>query len=292
MTEPTAPLTQEAALTELRNQIDALDLQIQQLINARARCAQSVAEVKQRFQPDQQVVFYRPEREAQVLRRVMERNEGPLADTDMARIFREIMSVCLALEQPLRVAYPGPEGGFTEQAVRKHFGHSVQAQALAGLEPVFRAVQAGQCQYAVVPIESPEAGLVSHSLDLFWRFDLQICGEVELQLMASDDRPEGRVRYLVLGQQSVAPSGQDKTSLLLCAADQPGTLYALLEPFRQRQISLTRLETRTQTPAQQTLFYIDFEGHAEDPMVCDVLAELKAHPVQLKCLGSYPKAVL
>jgi len=106
--------TQE--LDQLRQQIDSLDQQIQQLINQRARCAQQVAEVKQKYaQPGESVVFYRPEREAQVLRKVMERNEGPLPDEGMARLFREVMSQCLALEEPLQVAYLGPEGTFTSR---------------------------------------------------------------------------------------------------------------------------------------------------------------------------------
>lgn len=283
----------EAALLELRNQIDSLDQQIQSLINHRAACAQQVAEVKQRFSQQLPAIFYRPEREAQVLRRVMERNQGPLSDQDMARIFREIMSVCLALEQPMQVAYPGPEGSYIAQAVRKHFGFSVQEVALSDLEQVFQAVQQGRCHYAVLPIESTQEGLVSHTLDLFRRYDLRICGEVELHLDPSDSkRLSADARYLVLGNQYVGPSGQDKTSILLTLLDQPGVLHDVLGVFRHRGISLTRLESRTWQHNGQTysLFYIDFEGHQEDDLIKEVLSEL---PIDsFKILGSYPRAVL
>lgn len=281
----------EAALLELRNQIDSIDQQIQQLINQRATCAQQVAEVKQQFSNQHPAVFYRPEREAQVLRRVMERNQGPLPDQDMARLFREIMSVCLALEQPMMVAYPGPEGGYTEQAVRKHFGFSVKGIAMSDPEQSFKAVEEGRCHYAVTPIESTQEGLVSHTLDLFRRYDLRICGEVELELDPSDDKTlVADTRYLVLGRQYVGPSGQDKTSILLTLPDQPGVLHDVLGIFRNRGISLTRLESRTWQ--QYSLFYIDFQGHQEDELIKEALAELPQENNSLKVLGSYPRAVL
>lgn len=293
MVNPVTPNTDqaEAALLELRNQIDSIDQQIQQLINQRATFAQQVAEVKQQFSHQHPAVFYRPEREAQVLRRVMERNQGPLPDQDMARLFREIMSVCLALEQPMMVAYPGPEGGYTEQAVRKHFGFSVKGIAMSDPEQSFKAVEEGRCHYAVTPIESTQEGLVSHTLDLFRRYDLRICGEVELELDPSDDKTlVADTRYLVLGKQYVGPSGQDKTSILLTLPDHPGVLHDVLGVFRNRGISLTRLESRTWQ--QYSLFYIDFQGHQEDELIKDALAELPQENNSLKVLGSYPRAVL
>lgn len=175
-------MQQEPALAALRQQIDDLDQQIQRLLNQRARCAQQVAEVKQHAQGAESAIFYRPEREAQVLRRVMERNEGPLPDKEMARLFREIMSVCLALEQPMRVAFLGPEGTFTQQAALKHFGHSVVSAPLNSLDQVFREVEAGAANYGVVPIENSTEGMAVHTLDLFRRFNLRICGELELPI--------------------------------------------------------------------------------------------------------------
>jgi len=126
-------------LAALRARIDSLDEQIQRLISDRARCALEVAEVKQRTDGDK-AVFYRPEREAQVLRRVMERNEGPLGNEEIAHLFREIMSACLALEEPLRIAYLGPEGTFTQAATVKHFGHAARCFPMSAIDEVFREV--------------------------------------------------------------------------------------------------------------------------------------------------------
>lgn len=167
-------------LQQLREQIDSLDAKIQEMISARARCAQQVAEVKKAEDPD--VVFYRPEREAQVLRAVMERNQGPLDNEEMARLFREIMSACLALEQPVRVAYLGPEGTFTQAAAIKHFGHSCVSIPMAAIDEVFREVAAGAVNYGVVPVENSTEGVINHTLDNFMDSSVHICGEVELRI--------------------------------------------------------------------------------------------------------------
>jgi chorismate mutase/prephenate dehydratase len=167
-------------LEDLRGRIDALDEQIQALINARAECARDVATVKLSQGEDAQ--FYRPEREALVLRRVSERNTGPMPDETMVRLFREIMSACLALEKPLSVAYLGPEGTFTQAAALKQFGHAVKTLALDSLDDVFREVAAGAADYGVVPVENSTEGVISHTLDLFQQSALSICGEVELRI--------------------------------------------------------------------------------------------------------------
>ena len=361
---------EQQALGEVRDRIDTIDREIHRLLNERARCAQDVAEIKTRGGSDD-VMFYRPEREAQVLRKVMARNEGPLPDQEVARLFREIMSVCLALEQPLDVVFLGPEATFTQQAALKHFGHSVRCNALDSLESVFRDVEAGHAHFGVVPIENAADGVISHALDLFSRFNVSICGEVELRThqhlltgegvqldkldtiyahpfalnqcrswldkhcadakrievssnaeaarLASEsvvaaaiggdisaelfglqiahpnieDQPDSTTRYLVIGRQEVGASGQDKTSILLMAHDRPGALYELLEPFRKRNISLTRVESRAAPQSSwDMLFYVDFEGHEDSEEVSALLHELESGSVELKRLGSYPKAVL
>jgi chorismate mutase/prephenate dehydratase len=167
-------------LTDIRARIDALDAQIQGLISERASLAFEVARSK--GQLPSAVDYYRPEREAQVLRGVLERNQGPLSDSEMLRLFREIMSACLARQEPLRIAYLGPEGTFTQQAVHQHFGHSVLAMSQAGIEGVFEQVQASEADFGVVPIENSTQGVVTHTLDLFVESPLRICGEVELRI--------------------------------------------------------------------------------------------------------------
>ncbi len=155
----------QATLDEVRQEIDALDAQIQALISARARLASAVRESK--GQLDHAVDYYRPEREAQVLRAVVERNQGPISDAEMLRLFREIMSVCLAQQEPLKIAYLGPEGTFTQQAVNQHFGHSVQALGVTGIDDVFSQVESTEADFGVVPVENSNQGIVSHTLDRF-----------------------------------------------------------------------------------------------------------------------------
>ncbi|MDH3512123.1 MAG: prephenate dehydratase [Gammaproteobacteria bacterium] len=167
-------------LAELRQKIDAVDEVIQSLINQRAGFAQQVAVTK--GEDARSVDFFRPEREAQVLRAVVERNQGPLTDEEMVRLFREIMSACLAQEEPLKVGYLGPEGTFTQSAVYKHFGHSVRALPLATIDEVFHEVEAGAADFGVVPIENSTAGSVNHTLDNFLMSPLKICGELELRI--------------------------------------------------------------------------------------------------------------
>ncbi len=167
-------------LAALRQQIDKLDLDILSLINQRAACAKAVAAVKQ--VQDKDGGFYRPAREAQVLRNIMTENQGPLDDEEVARLFREIMSACLALESPVKAAYLGPEGTFTQAAALKHFGHSAITIPMSAIDEVFREVVAGAANYGVVPVENSTEGVVNHTLDNFLDSPVKICGEVELRI--------------------------------------------------------------------------------------------------------------
>ncbi len=174
-----------APLESLRGRIDAVDRQLHDLINERARLARQVGVSK--HADGHLVDFYRPEREAQVLRMALERNEqarprGVLRDEEVVRLFREIMSACLAQEEPLKVAFLGPEGTFSQTAVHKHFGHSVRALPLASLDEVFHEVESAQADFGVVPIENSTEGTVNHTLDRFINSPLKICGEVELRI--------------------------------------------------------------------------------------------------------------
>ncbi len=367
-----------SALERIRAEIDGIDLQLQELLNRRAECAQQVAEVKKaellaahgHAQPGQ-VNFYRPEREAQVLRRVMARNDGPLPATEVAHIFREIMSACLALEKPMTIAFLGPEGTFTQAAAVKHFGYAVLSRPLATIGAVFDEVESGESDYGVVPVENSTEGMVTHTLDNFVRSTLKICGEVELpirqhllgapgcsmenvtricahqqalaqcrnwleknwprieqqatssngeaaRLAAADpaiaaiagdmareayglvtlaasiqDYADNTTRFLVVGREMVKSSGSDKTSIIVSTHNKPGALFKLLEPFQREQLMLTRIDTRPSRSQPWTyLFFIEFEGHQDDPKVAAVLAELEEQTVMLKILGSYPQAVI
>jgi chorismate mutase/prephenate dehydratase len=171
------------ALESIRERIDGIDSQLHALINERARLAQQVGISK--HASGHTVDFYRPEREAQVLRMALQRNQaerGPLRDEEILRLFREIMSACLAQQEPLKVGFLGPEGTFTQQAVYKQFGHSVRALPLTSIEEVFHEVEAGTADFGVVPIENSSEGTVNNTLDMFLTSPLGICGEVELRI--------------------------------------------------------------------------------------------------------------
>lgn len=360
-------------LESIRERIDAVDAGLHALINERARLAQQVGISK--HAAGHTVDFYRPEREAQVLRQALERNReerGPLRDEEVLRLFREIMSACLAQQEPLKVGFLGPEGTFTQQAVYKQFGHSVRALPLSSIEEVFHEVESGTADFGVVPIENSSEGTVNSTLDMFLISPLGICGEVELrihhnlmgQMSALDrvrricahpqalaqcrgwlaehmtgvervpvasnaegarrardedgtaaiapmtaaevyglnvlvpeieDRPDNTTRFLVIGRKSFPPSGQDKTTLLVSAADTgaPGALFRLLEPFATHGISMTRIESRPSRRRKwDYVFFIDLEGHAAEESLASALEQLKGQASLCRILGSYPRALL
>jgi chorismate mutase/prephenate dehydratase len=355
-------------LGEIRRRIDAIDEQIQALIDDRARLARDVGASKQ---ASATADFYRPEREAEVLRNVLARNRGPLRDEEMLRLFREIMSACLAQQEPLNVAFLGPDGTFTHAAVTRHFGHSVRALPFPTTDDVFREVESGNADFGVVPIENSTEGTVRHTLDMFLTSPLRICGEVEMSIrhhllgrmraladvrrvcaheqalaqcratlkrvlpgvelisvtsnaegarrardeagtaaIASEvaaqiygletiaaeieDRPDNRTRFHVVGPKLLAPSGRDKTTILMSVADteSPGALYRLLEPLARHGVSMTRIESR---PSGQRkwhyVFFADLEGHASEPRLAAALAELEGKASLFKVLGAYPCSV-
>jgi len=180
MAKRKAPSKQPVSLADARQRIDQIDRDIQGLIAERANWARQVGKAKGPLKAA--VEYYRPEREAQVLRMAIDRNEGPLSDEVLVRVFREIMSACLAQQEPLKVGYLGPEGTFSEQAVRKHFGHSAHGLPLASIEEVFQEVEAGHADFGVVPVENSGQGTIQVTLDMFLTSQLKICGEVELRV--------------------------------------------------------------------------------------------------------------
>ncbi|MFI0374756.1 MAG: prephenate dehydratase [Candidatus Thiodiazotropha sp.] len=198
-------MNDDAKLSAIRQRIDEIDLQLQQLISERAAAAQGVARIK--LDEDPQTAFYRPEREAEILRRIKDRNRGPLQDAEMARLFREIMSACLALEQTLNVAFLGPDGTYTQEAVLKHFGHAVRTTAMGSIPDTFREVEAGACQYGVVPVENSTEGVITHTLDTFVNSPLRICGEVSLPInhqLLSRGNPAEQIKVIYSHAQSLA----------------------------------------------------------------------------------------
>jgi chorismate mutase / prephenate dehydratase len=170
------PIRHDPQLAAHRSAIDALDRDILERMNDRARHAQAIGKLKEGNSA------YRPEREAQVLAKLAAINHGPLSDEAVTGVFRQVMSACLALEQKLRIAYLGPAGTFSHAAVAKHFGAFVEAVPLATIDDIFRAVESGQADYAVVPVENSTEGAVGRTLDLMCTTNLSVCGEVKLRI--------------------------------------------------------------------------------------------------------------
>jgi chorismate mutase/prephenate dehydratase len=198
-------MSSDDRLAPVRERIDAIDAELLRLISERAECARQVAKIKD--EAGQSLHYYRPEREAEILRRIKASNPGPLDGEEMARLFREIMSACLALERPLSVGYLGPEGTFTQAAALKHFGHSVQTQPFATIGDIFREVEAGSCHFGVVPVENSTEGVVNHTLDMFGRSPLRIIGEVMLRIhhhLMTRAKELGAIRRVYSHQQSFA----------------------------------------------------------------------------------------
>ena len=170
----------KGSLQPVRAEIDDIDAQLVELLNRRARCAQRVGEIKAKH--GEAGFIYRPEREAQVLRRLQSINPGPLSNESVTWFFREVMSACLSLERPLSIAFLGPLGTFSESAATKHFGHAAHLVPQQSIDDVFREVEAGHADYAVVPIENSTEGAIGRTLDLLMTTPLKICGEVVLRI--------------------------------------------------------------------------------------------------------------
>lgn len=173
MTDAAAPAPD---LSALRQQIDAVDRELLDLLNRRASLALAVGEIKKR----ESSVVFRPEREAQVIDGLKSINRGPLRTDSVAPIWREIMSACRALETPTRVAYLGPSGTFSELAALGYFGSSIVRVPCASIDEVFRSASGGAADFGVVPVENSTEGVVARSLDLFLTTSLTIIGETNL----------------------------------------------------------------------------------------------------------------
>lgn len=352
----------DEALKALRERIDSIDDSILQLVSERAGIAQQVGHTKKGEK------IYRPEREAQIVRRLREANPGPLSGDVIERLIREVISACRALEQTLRIAYLGPAGTFSQQAVHKHFGHEADALAEADIDACFHAVETGRADFAVVPVENSTEGAIARTLDLIVSSPLKICSEVMLPIHQAlmrkhagmdgiqrvyghaqslaqcqkwlgrhlpdaervsvvsnsdgarraaaepdaatlgsasaaelyglsviearvEDEVSNTTRFLVLGKTDAAPSGRDKTSLVMGAHNQPGAVVKLLQPLADAGISMSKLESRPARGSNwEYLFFVVCNGHREDPELAAALREIEARAAFLKVLGSYPAA--
>lgn len=350
-------------IPELRREIDGLDSEILRLLNRRAAVVLEVGREKSA----QNLEYHVPQREEEIYTRLTAENPGPFPAAAVRPVFREIISACLSLEHPLRVAYLGPRATFSHLAAMERFGLSAQFSAMRSVAEVFAEVEKGNADFGVVPVENSTEGVVSHTLDMFVDSPLLICGEVvveaALHLLAKAgslgeirkiyshphalaesrkwlERHAGRIpvvetsstaaaaetaasepgagaiaselaaslydlpviqrriedhsnnftRFLVIGRKAVPPSGADKTSLLFSIRDRVGALHRMLQPFAERAINLTKIESRpSKKKVWEYVFYVDLEGHGSEAHIQEALRRLQEECVFLKVLGSYPR---
>ena len=350
-------------LRQLRNKIDAIDSELLNLVNTRANLAKQIGQLKKSM-------IYRPDREAQILERLQKLNSGPLTHQHVTQLFTEIMSLCRAMEKPLTVAYLGPQGTFSEEAVLNRFGSVVTTLPCESIDEVFHKVESGVANNGVVPVENSNEGAVGITLDLLLQTSLKVCGEIQLSIhqcllalhadlkhikkiyshpqslaqchewlntnfplpkvkriisasnahaamMAAEDKsvaaiasrkaaevyklsicaenieddPRNTTRFLVIGTQDVAPSGEDKTSLVMSAKNIPGAVHELLSPLAQHGVSMSRLESRpSRASLWEYVFFVDIQGHQKNEKIAKALEEIREKATFLKILGSYPSA--
>lgn len=352
----------EESLQKLRAEIDTINQEIVVALTKRALVAQQIGMAKG---PGP---VYLPGREKQVLAQVRALNKGPLSNEALEGIFKEIIAACRNLERRLTVAYLGPAGTYSHEAALHHAGSSSAYLPCNTIDDALVAVEKGEADIAVVPVENSTEGAVNRTLDLLLESRLQICGEITLPIhhqllaprqgittitevlahpqalaqcrkwleahmpktkqvpvasnaeaarlvakstgkaaiasrMASEtyrlsileanieDAASNTTRFLVLGKQTVPPTGNDKTSIVCSVPNRAGSLYELLGIFARNKLNMTKLESR---PAESALwdyvFYIDIDGHQSDRQVSTALQKAKEHATLVKVLGSYPKA--
>ncbi len=358
----------KAVIADFRDQIDSIDSEILKLMNRRIDIASKIAEIKHEQQnPD----YYRPEREAQVLRRLQALNrDGPMSDTAVESLFREVMSITRHSEAELSVSVLGPPGTYTEAAARKHFGQTIHIMDHPTIDEIIKATETGATDFSVVPVENSTEGGVTGTLDRLCTTVLTVCGEINLEInhcllskadsldqikviyahtqslgqcrnwiekncsgaeripvgsnadaaakimhepnsaaiasaVAADryglnvlvknieDEPGNSTRFLVLSKRPTPPSGKDKTSLIVAAANKPGSLVELLMPLLDEKIDMTRLESRpSRIGLWAYVFFIDIIGHQDEEPVERALKILRSKAGFYKNLGSYPSVVL
>jgi chorismate mutase/prephenate dehydratase len=361
---PPAP-DRAPVLTDLRRRIDALDDQILTLLNQRGRLVQEVGGNKAAAGEQ---MFHVPEREAEILERLAEANAGPLPEEAVRVIFREVMSACLALERPLRIAHLGPNGTFSHLAAMRQFGRSAEFLPYEDIPAVFAAVERGEADYGVVPVENSTAGMVSTTLDLVVDSPLVVHGEILMevhhqllgrapdlsdvrvvyshtqalaqcndwlrrqlpgarlesvsstsraaQLAAQDehaaavanvlaaeiyglsilrknieDARVNQTRFFLLSERPADRTGEDRTSLVFAVKNESGALVDALSALAKAGINMTKIESRpSRRGTWEYHFFVDCEGHKDDPRVGGALEKVEERCHFFRILGSYPRA--
>ncbi len=351
-------------INQHREQIDSLNIQIIELLNQRAKHALKIGEIKKQ----NNLPIYVPEREKAILEKVKSLNQGPMLNSDLQHIFKQIMAFTQKLEQNIQVSFLGPQGSYTHEAGVHFFGSAFDEISCVSIKDVFLEVDKKRATFGVVPIENSYYGSVFQTLDCLIDFDLKIIGEIVLRIrhqllsktssleeiktiyahgqsfeqcreylsshlplaekievssnskaaqmalqtpytaaiagsLASEiynlpiiakdieDALDNSTRFVVLGKEFAENTPKTRTSLIFSIADKPGLLQKILKAFANKNINLTRIESRpSRRKAWDYIFFIDFEGHFKDSKVQVVLKELTELALFIKILGSYPLA--
>lgn len=350
-------------LDGLRKRIDDLDSRIVELLNQRAAVVVDIGRVKNAAGAP----VYSPDREKQVIERILRLSQGPLPAEALTAIYRELMSGSFALERRLRIGYLGPEGSFSHAGATAKFGSSVEYCALADIRSVFEEVARGHVDLGMVPIENTIGGGIIDTLDAFLDLEMRICAEVmvaihhnllgrcaidavekvyskpevftqcrswlsannlldktvgvastskaaelarqepraaaigsslaaalnDLPVLVSNiaDNPNNVTRFLVIGRQTVKPTGDDKTTIMFTTAHRAGALADVLDVFRSHGVNLTNIGSRPSRKQNwEYYFFVDCEGHCETPRMASAIAEVRQHCLQINVLGSFPRA--
>jgi chorismate mutase/prephenate dehydratase len=357
--------TADAELARLRAAIDRVDRELLARLNERAALGQEVGRLKARAGRE----VLSAARERDLLAALRAANPGPFPDAAIEPVFREIISATRALERPLRVAYLGPEGTFGHEAARRIFGACVELVAVSPIAEIFAAVERGDVDHGIAPVENTTQGVVTETFDTLATCEVALCGEMLLRVSyhllsrsgrledvarvashpqglaqcrgwldrhlpraervetsstaaaarlaaedgavaavaspvagetyglapaarAIEDRRDNTTRFLLLGRTPAVRSGADLTSAVFTVRKaQPGALHHLLEPFARHGVNLTSIQSRPMPGKPfEYLFFLDLEGHRDDPAVRAALAEAAAHAHSHRVLGSFPRA--
>ncbi len=350
-------------LKQIRESIDKIDKKLIELLNDRAKLAQKIKVEKEKLGDES---IFKPEREAQILRKINLLNSGPLSEKHLYVVFREIMSACLSLETQLKVGCLGPEMSYSNLALIRYFGSSVKTSFESSIEDIFNEVEVNNYHFGIVPIENSSQGSIKETLDNLISSKLSICGEVNLKIqhcllsnaktlksvkmiyahdqsflqcnrwlekniphakrisatsnsaavkkinkiknsaaIASEysslfyqipifkkninDYKDNTTRFIVVGKNNIASSGNDKTSILVSITNKSGSLSKLLKPLAEEKITMTKIESiPTKINNWEYMFVIDIKGHKDDLRVTKVLTQMSKSSVFFKVLGSYP----
>jgi len=358
-------MSKEKELISIKKLIEEIDENLLSLLNKRLEYSINISEIK-----GEKEFVYRPETEVKIFNKLLSLNQGPLKEKQVNSIFREIIATCRPNQESTQVSFLGPEGTFSEAAVKENFGNEINTKPTESIEGVFRDVSEGKDSYGIVPIENSTEGSVNITLDCLSSFDLKICGEIEMSihhsLMGSDralprdnfeihaheqtlaqcrkwldaycpkvkrvsvssnavaaknaaskanilaiagslaaeqygleiirsnieDYSNNTTRFIILGHQEAEISGKDKTSLVITTKNEPGALYKVLKPINKNELNLTHIAYRpSKNDKWNYSFFLDLDRHLQDKKMVKLLKELSKIQVNIKILGSYPRAV-